>query len=143
VPKEKPEESDKPLADADPAGPVDGFLDGVVGGTGTARVARPTPPPPPPVVKKPEPIVKPVALEGNRRPTYTARAKRLGLEGLVVVAFVVDTDGRVVSPRILSGPPELGEIVLDAVRSWRYRPATQGGRPIRFNMKVPVRFQES
>jgi protein TonB len=143
VPKNTPEESEKPLARAELAGPVDGFLDGVEGGTGTARGAAPAPPPPKPQVAKTEPIVKPVALSGNRRPTYTARARRLGLEGLVVVAFLVDTNGRVVDPRIVQGPPELGEIVLQTVLGWRYRPATQGGNPIPYRMKVPVRFQES
>jgi protein TonB len=144
VPKVTPEESDKPLARAEPAGPVDGFLDGVEGGTGTARGAAPAPKPPAQVeVAKPEPIVKPVALSGNRRPTYTALARRLALEGLVVVTFLVDTDGRVADARIVQGPPELGEIVLQTVRGWRYRPATQGGKPVPYRMKVPVRFQES
>jgi len=142
VPKITPEESDKPLAPAETAGPVDGFLDGVEGGTGTSHGAAP-PPPPKPQVAKTEPIVKPVALKGNRRPIYTALARRLALEGLVVVAFLVDTNGRVVDPRILQGPPELGEIVLQTVRGWRYRPATQGGKPVPYRMQVPVRFQES
>jgi protein TonB len=139
VPKDAPEESDKPLAPAEPAGPVDGFLDGVAGGTGTARAPREVEPP----KKKDEPLLRPVALKGNRRPTYTPRARRLGLEGLVVVIFIVDTKGRVVNPRIVSGPPALGEIVLKTVSSWRYRPATRGGKPVKFRMRVPVRFQES
>ncbi len=143
VPKNTPAESEKPLAPAEKAGPVDGFLDGVEGGTGTSRGAAPAPPPPKPQVAKAEPIVKPVALSGNRRPTYTALARRLGLEGLVVVTFLVDTNGRVVDPRIVQGPAQLGEIVLQTVRGWRYRPATQGGNPVPYRMQVPVRFQES
>jgi protein TonB len=138
VPKTTPEESDKPLRPAEPAGPVDGFLDGVVGGTGTARVAVAKPVPPPPS----EPLIRPVALASNRAPTYTPRARRLGLQGLVVVVFDVDTDGRVINPQIVSGPPELGEIVLKTVSGWRYRPATKNGKAVRFHMRVPVRFQE-
>jgi protein TonB len=144
VPDEKPPESDEPLTEAEPAGPVDGYLDGVKGGTGTepAPVAPPKPappaPPPPPRVEK---LIPPVALPGNRAPTYTPRARRLGIEGLVTVTFEVDTNGAVINPHIVSGPPELGEIVLKAVASWRFRPATRGGIPVRFRKTVPVRFR--
>jgi periplasmic protein TonB len=138
VPKETPEESDKPLAPAGPAGPVDGFLDGVKGGTGT----EPAPPPkPPPPVERVEPLIPPVALKGNRTPTYTPRARRLGLEGLVVVTFEITPDGSVSGVRIVSGPPELGEIVVKVVSGWRFQPATRGGKPVSFRKTLPVRFK--
>jgi TonB family protein len=48
----------------------------------------------------------------------------------VTVSFIVGTDGRVHSPLILEGlGPSEDRIVLDAVRSWRYRPATCNGIP--------------
>jgi TonB family protein len=48
----------------------------------------------------------------------------------VTVSFIVGTDGRVHSPLILqsAGFP-IDRTILDAVRSWRYRPATCNGVP--------------
>ena len=53
------------------------------------------------------------------------------------VSFIVGTDGRVHSPLILesAGPIEVGT-VLDAVRSWRYRPAMCNGVPTDAEAKV-------
>ncbi len=49
----------------------------------------------------------------------------------VTVSFIVGTDGRVHSPLILesAGAPQ-DRTVLNAVRSWRYRPAKCNGVPI-------------
>jgi TonB family protein len=46
----------------------------------------------------------------------------------VTVSFIVGIDGRVHSPLVLAstGSPE-DRTILDAVRSWRYRPATCNG----------------
>ena len=48
----------------------------------------------------------------------------------ITVSFIVGTDGRVHSPLILESLGPSGDrIVLDAVRAWRYRPATCNGVP--------------
>ena len=48
----------------------------------------------------------------------------------ITVSFIVGTDGRVHSPLILESLGPAGDrIVLDAVRAWRYRPATCNGVP--------------
>src|SRR5256885_8845909 len=72
ISNEKLKESDKPLAAATDTGPVDGFLDGTPGGTGTGRAAPPPPPPPPP---KLEPMILPVEIGGNDKPRYPPAAK--------------------------------------------------------------------
>jgi len=48
----------------------------------------------------------------------------------ITVSFIIGTDGRVHNPLILEGS-NLGEIrlVLEALRSWRYRPALCNGVP--------------
>jgi TonB family protein len=55
----------------------------------------------------------------------------------VTVSFIVGIDGRVHSPLILEslGPAE-DRIVLDAVRNWRYRPATCNGVPTEAEGKI-------
>jgi outer membrane biosynthesis protein TonB len=55
----------------------------------------------------------------------------------VMVSFIVGTDGRVHSPLIMEGlGPAEDRIVLDAVRSWRYRPATCNGVPTEAEGKI-------
>jgi len=135
VPLEKPKESDAALAEAGESGPVDGFLDGVEGGTGTGRA--PAPPPPPP---KPEKITPPVSLT-NEQLKYPKAAERKGIEGVVVVAFDVLENGTCVNPKIVSGPAEFHDAVMRAVSSWRYRPAMQGGKKIRHRTTKRVVFK--
>jgi protein TonB len=134
---EKLKESSKPLAAAGEGGPVDGFLDGVPGGKGTAPAVPPPPPPPP----KAEPLIAPVETGRNSKPRYSPAAKRKGVEGTVVVAFDVLEDGTVANPKIVSGPPELHECVLRAVASWRFQPAHRGPEKVRFKMKKSIVFR--
>lgn len=138
VSDEKLKESDKPLVGAGPSGPVEGFLDGVAGGTGTAGAPPPPPPPPPPRI---EPLVAPVELGHNDRPKYSVAARRKGIEGTVVVAFEVLEDGGVANAQILSGPPELHDCVLRAVASWRFAPAHRGSEKVRFRKTQSIVFR--
>jgi TonB family protein len=136
VPREKAKESDAALAEAGETGPVDGFLDGVEGGTGTDRVHAPAPPPPP----RPEKITPPFELN-NEQPKYPKAALRKGIEGVVVVAFDVLESGACTNPKIVSGPAELHDVVLRAVASWRYRPALLGTKKIRRRTTKRVVFK--
>jgi TonB family protein len=55
----------------------------------------------------------------------------------ITVSFIIGTDGRVHSPLILESLGPLGDrIVLDAVRAWRYRPATCNGVPTEVEGKI-------
>ena len=81
------------------------------------------------------------SCEASRPPEALATANPL-LEPAspsdhVRVSFIIGTDGRVYSPFILesAGPAE-DRIVLNAVRSWRYRPATCNGVPAEAEAKV-------
>jgi protein TonB len=126
------------LAAAEPSGPVDGFLNGVEGGTGT-KVGTPPPPPPPP--PKPEPVIKPVANKNNPQPPYPAVAKRRDVEGVVVVSFDVLENGSVANPKIVSGPEEFHDSVLKTVARWRFTPAKRGGIAMRFRTSTSIRFR--
>jgi TonB family protein len=141
VPDEKLKESDAPLANAEPAGPVDGALTGVEGGTGTAKVATVAAPPPPP--PKPEPLIMPVAAGGNAEIHYTAAARRKEIEGVVVVSFDVLENGSVANVTIVSGPNELRDIVMKAVPTWHFSPARRGKQPVRQHMTKSIRFRLS
>jgi TonB family protein len=55
----------------------------------------------------------------------------------VEVSFIIGTDGHVYSPLILesAGPVE-DRTILDAVRAWRYRPATCNGAATETEAKI-------
>ena len=66
----------------------------------------------------------------------TARGRR------VKVSFIIGSDGRVHSPLILESAGRSGDRdVLQAVRSWRYRPATCNGVPTEIEGKVEFSSQ--
>ena len=73
---------------------------------------------------------------------YPEAARREGVEGQVVVRFVVDTDGSVIQPVVLRSPDErLSEAALAAVRSVRFTPGMQEGEAVRVRFAVPVTFR--
>jgi protein TonB len=86
-------------------------------------------------------VVAPVAIV-RQAPLYPELARRMRLEGVVVVEAVIDEHGNVVDARPLR---LLGfgctEAALTAVRSWRYRPATLNGRPVSVFLTVTVTFE--
>lgn len=59
----------------------------------------------------------------------------------VVVVFVVQQDGKVSDPKVLSSSDAAFERpALAAVRQWKFEPGKRNGRPVRFRMKVPISF---
>lgn len=71
----------------------------------------------------------------------TESARRVGLQGTVILEVVVDSEGCVRSPRILKGLPfGLNEAAMAAVRSWAFEPARFRGRPVAVYYVIPVSF---
>jgi len=65
-------------------------------------------------------------------PVYPDAARRGNLQGIVIAEIKIDSQGKVESARAAegSGSALLDDAALAAVKSWRYRPATLGGKPI-------------
>ncbi|MGJ3233339.1 MAG: TonB family protein [Oceanicaulis sp.] len=65
----------------------------------------------------------------RQAPTYPIDAAYAGLDGLALVRFDIDTDGRPQNiETVLSVPHAIfGEAAASAVRAWRYEPATVNG----------------
>ncbi len=74
-------------------------------------------------------------------PVYPEMARRAGLQGQVIVAFIVTREGRVAEPRVLKGPEIFRVAALEAVRQFRFKPAMQNGRAIAVRMTIPIRFR--
>lgn len=101
---------------------------------------RPAPPPPPTPVTAPR---SDAAYLNNPKPAYPLAARRRGDQGTVLVRVLVSADGLAASVSLEkgSGHPALDEAALAAVRSWRFVPAQQGGRPVEAMHVVPVVFK--
>lgn len=75
-------------------------------------------------------------------PDYPDEARRNGIQGRVVVQFVVDETGRPVDLEVLSSPhPLLSWAALDAVRDARFVPGTVDGRPVKVQLATPLTFR--
>jgi protein TonB len=81
-------------------------------------------------------------VAGNPAPGYPTRARRRGWEGRVVLEVAVAADGTVnaVEVRESSGYATLDRAARDAVRGWRFSPASEHGVAVADKVTVPVRF---
>jgi protein TonB len=68
-------------------------------------------------------------------------AKNQHLEGDVRVDAVIDVNGRVTATKAVSGPVLLQQAAVDALRQWKYRPATLNGKPVPMHLSVTIRFR--
>lgn len=88
--------------------------------------------------------VPPQPTAGNRRPEYPLAARRKGYEGSVALRFEVPPEPSAPADRIevvgSSGYEILDAAAEAAVRSWRFQPATQLGRPTRYTIVQRFRF---
>jgi periplasmic protein TonB len=75
-------------------------------------------------------------------PAYPRLAERRGWTGTVVLLIDVAADGTVSDVRIESpsGHDILDEAAVAAVRTWRFRPGTLGGRTAALVVRKPIRF---
>ncbi len=73
-------------------------------------------------------------------PDYPPAARRLRLEGEVVLEATVMEDGTVGNIKVIKGSPVLAQAAIDAVKHWRYQPYQLNGRPVKNGTKIVVDF---
>ena len=73
-------------------------------------------------------------------PRYPEDARNARIQGTVMVQALVGRDGEVKEVRIRESIPMLDEAALDAVRKWRFKPATADGEPRAVWVSIPVKF---
>ena len=71
-------------------------------------------------------------------PVYPPEAKKAKIQGKVVLSVVVGKDGNIENLQVLSGPTELQQSSLDAVRQWTYKPYILNGDPVEVKTTVNV-----
>lgn len=78
-------------------------------------------------------------LLGDSVAEYPEEARRLGLQGKVVLEVVVDESGRVDRARVLKTlHPLLDEAALRAAKGLRFRPGQVDGKPTK--VKIPYTY---
>ncbi|MDT8364792.1 MAG: energy transducer TonB [Nitrosomonas sp.] len=76
------------------------------------------------------------------RPSYPALSRRLGEEGKLTLQVELDVSGKITQTKIVksSGYSRLDNAALATVKTWRCRPATRDGQPVRTVALQPFNF---
>lgn len=86
-------------------------------------------------------VTPPVAIY-SPQPKYPQEARLANKQGEITLAVVVDDKGHVQSAEITKGlSPELDKRALEAVRSWRFKPAIKNGKPVSVRVDIHVAFR--
>jgi TonB family protein len=79
-------------------------------------------------------------LVSKVQPVYPPEARRMHVQGNVVIDATVTAQGQVDDVKLVSGHPLLAPAALDAVRRWRYTPYTLNGNPIPKETRITISF---
>jgi protein TonB len=80
---------------------------------------------------------------GDFQPPYPPQLLRTGVEGKAVIKVLIGTDGRVKQVAIVSADDPLFADASErqALRRWRFKPATRDGVPVETWKEMTVRFE--
>jgi periplasmic protein TonB len=98
------------------------------------------------VIKTPLPIFKPAARDPkfarNFQPDYPVGMLQREIEGSVTVRVLVDAEGHVRQVQVLRATdPDFAKATeRQALKAWRFKPATRDGRPVEDWQTLTVRF---
>ncbi len=74
-------------------------------------------------------------------PEYPVNARRAGIQGAVVLDIRIDSEGAVQNVGLVSGPPELVQASIDAVKQWRFKPHLGDGRRMGMQTILTLNFR--
>ncbi|MDP2363852.1 MAG: energy transducer TonB [Ignavibacteria bacterium] len=73
---------------------------------------------------------------------YTELARRLDIEGRVIIEILVDKNGNICEAEVVKSLfPELDLIALNAVKQAKFTPGMQRGKPVKVRMTIPIVFK--
>lgn len=85
--------------------------------------------------------VSPPELVSSVPPEYPEVARKANVKGKVSLELIIDEKGDVTSAKVLKGlPMGLDRAASDAVKKWKYKPATSYGKPVKVYLPVTVTF---
>ncbi|MCW8822991.1 MAG: energy transducer TonB [Ignavibacteriaceae bacterium] len=72
---------------------------------------------------------------------FTEIAKRADIEGTVFIQAVIDKNGNVAEANVLKGlGAGLDDVAMNAVKSTKFVPGKQRGRPVNVKIVIPIKF---
>ncbi len=71
-------------------------------------------------------------------PVYPQSAKDQQIQGTVLLHAVIAHDGTIQTLEYVSGPPELRESAMNAIKQWRYKPTLLNGQPVEVDTTISV-----
>ena len=93
-----------------------------------------------PVYKTGDGVSAPVLVK-EVKPQYTAKAKRAGIEGTVLLDCIVETDGSVGDVTVTrSLDEELDQQAVVAARQWTFQPGKKNGKAVRVQIALEMTF---
>lgn len=73
---------------------------------------------------------------------YPEMARNAGIDGRVIVQFIVDENGDVINPTVVRGRhPSLDKEALRVIRQAQFEPGRQRGNAVKVQMALPITFQ--
>ena len=85
--------------------------------------------------------VIPPRLSRRADPVYPPEAREAGVEGAVLISALIDAEGNVKNPVVLSGPQLLRDAALTCVEQWRYQPARINNEPWPMRLSITIVFK--
>jgi len=78
----------------------------------------------------------------QKKINYPEMARKAGIEGRVIIQFVVTENGNVEDPRVIRGiGGGADEEALRIVKQAKFEPGRQRGKPVRVQYSLPITFQ--
>lgn len=78
----------------------------------------------------------------QKKIVYPEIAKRLGVEGKVLIQAIIDENGNVAKAKVIKGIGSgCDEVALDAVKSSKFTPGKQRGKNVRVQITIPIVFK--
>jgi TonB family protein len=74
-------------------------------------------------------------------PTYPQLAKNQHISGDVRIDALIDATGHVTTMKVISGPTLLHQAAMDALKQWKYQPASLDGKPVPMHLTVTLQFR--
>ena len=74
------------------------------------------------------------------RPAYPPLARAARVQGTVKIQAIIGRDGAIKDLQVLSGPPLLIAVAIEAVRQWRYQPTLLNGDAVEVVTDIDVNF---
>lgn len=135
IPTDAPAET-TPTADFNPYASGDPYqyaTQGRVAAAAPAVVKAASPAPSNPIPSGPSRVTAdttPPQKLGGGAIIYPAAARAAGIEGKVIVKFVVTEDGSVTQVQVVKGPEALRDAAVEWIKTFRYSPAVRDGKPV-------------